>query len=701
MSYTINYTDAANNVPITVEDGTINRETTLGFPGRNTTAYGATIAENFLHLLENFSDSAQPRNPVEGQIWYDSSVGVQSLKVYNGTNWVPAAGITKSDFQPSIARTGDLWVDTDNQQLYLFTGGGWILVGPQFSEGLSTGARADQIAGQDNQLYNVLRIEVAGTTVAIVNGSDSSFIPKATIAGFSTINPGFNLINRDTNSDGLSDFKFFGTAEKAENLIVNNEVIQAGNFLRGDTTSTTTFPLNVQNNQGINIGVNSELVLGVEGTAGVIQHNIGGSNIDIRVKNNNINKTVIRVDANLRVGINTEAPDEALDVVGNIQSSGSVIINDTTNTSTINNGALQVRGGVGIRQGLNVGGEAKFSDLLTTTNVVPDDDNIRNLGSEGRKFNTIYGYNIIGDLQGQVTGSVVGPSTESAKLLDRTTFIMEGDVKTVVPVVFDGSFTDPNFDNGVDDNDNPLPVGEISLQKKFRTEIDGEFVRRKPFESDVSDSDLLLFYDIQGSSPGLKHTTKENLLKTIPRNPPGLILPYGGDTAPEGGEWLLCDGQEYSKDDYFLLFDVIGYKFKPRSQVTEGYFAVPDMRGRLPIGADNIGGTSANVVNATSADIIGALDGSELKTIDKTNLPQHQHDLRDTDNNQFYAVQDRQDPTTDTNVSGVDGPTATNGGQKLSNSGDIVTEGNAPVGQPFNIMPPTVTLNYIIYAGRE
>ena len=256
MSYTITFTDQANKGTITVEDGTINRTTSLGLPGRNTTAYGATIAENFLHLLENFAATTEPSNPVEGQMWYDSTLGQESLKVFNGTNWVPASGITKSISTPAFAQTGDLWVDTDNQQLYLFTGGGWILVGPSFSEGLSTGARADSIVGQDNELYTILRIEVAGTTVAIVNGSDNAFIPKTTIAGFAQINPGINLINRDTDSDGLSNFKFFGTAEKAENLIVNNEVIGAADFLRGNTTSTTNFPINVQNNQGINYGIN-------------------------------------------------------------------------------------------------------------------------------------------------------------------------------------------------------------------------------------------------------------------------------------------------------------------------------------------------------------------------------------------------------------------------------------------------------------
>lgn len=699
MAYTISFTDEANKGTITVEDNTINRQTSLDIPGRYTTAYGATVAENFLHLLENFAATTEPSQPIEGQLWYDSTLGVETLKIYNGTNWVPASGITKSINTPALAQTGDLWVDTDNQQLYLFTGGGWILVGPSFSEGLSTGARADQIVGQDNNLYTILRVEVAGTTVGIVNGNDNSFIPKATIPGFSTINPGFNLINRDTNGDGLSNFKFFGTAEKAENLIVNNEIVSAANFLRGNTTSTTTFPLNVQNNQGINYGVNGELSIGVEGQAGIIQHNVGGSNIDLRVRNDNVTRTVIRVDSNLRVGVNTEAPDEALDVVGNIQSSGSLFVNGTTQSTTINDGALVVRGGAAIKLDLNVGGEAEFNNLLTSRTIVPDVDSQRDIGSAALPYRNMHANSFIGNLQGNVTGTITGRSTESDKLTSRTTFIMEGDVSTDVPVEFDGQFQDPLFDNGNDGSGNPLPAGEQPLQKKFRTSISNEFIANKVEITDILSADELIINQVSGNAPGLKKVTKNNFLKTVPRTPAGVIQPYGGDEAPDG--WVLCNGQFLDKEDWKELFDVIGYKFKAESSedLPSGFFAVPDFRGRMPLGADNMGGVSANVVTAGYADSIGSVEGSENKIIDVTNLPQHEHTLQDEDENQFYAVQNRQDPTTDTAVNTVDGPTATGTAQELSTSGPISSQD--AVGQPFNIMPPTVTINYIIYGGRE
>ena len=82
MSYTISFSDAVNKGTITVEDNTVNSQTSLQFPGKNTTSYGTIIAENFLHVLENFANTAAPRNPVQGQLWYDSTAGTDLLKVY-------------------------------------------------------------------------------------------------------------------------------------------------------------------------------------------------------------------------------------------------------------------------------------------------------------------------------------------------------------------------------------------------------------------------------------------------------------------------------------------------------------------------------------------------------------------------------------------------------------------------------------------
>ena len=123
---------------------------------------------------------------MQGQIWYDTTPGSEQLKVYDATSWVPSGGLKKALTAPDAANSvvGDLWVDTDNQQLYLFTGSGWILVGPEFSGGLKTGASPVEIVGQDNVTYNAVQVDVAAKPVAIISGD--SFTPNGVISGFTT-----------------------------------------------------------------------------------------------------------------------------------------------------------------------------------------------------------------------------------------------------------------------------------------------------------------------------------------------------------------------------------------------------------------------------------------------------------------------------------------------------------------------------------
>ena len=122
MPYIVNFTDKDNKSPITVFDNTSSTDTSLIFPGRNVTGYGQIIAENFLHLLENFARDGDhpPVNPVEGQLWYNTTTG--NLNIWDNTDWKAASGIQKGTTEPSItnSKVGELWVDTTNQQLRIF-----------------------------------------------------------------------------------------------------------------------------------------------------------------------------------------------------------------------------------------------------------------------------------------------------------------------------------------------------------------------------------------------------------------------------------------------------------------------------------------------------------------------------------------------------------------------------------------------------
>jgi microcystin-dependent protein len=661
MAYTIAYTDQANKGTITVEDNTINTETSLGLPGRNTTAYGTTIATNFLHLLENFASATQPSTPVEGQLWYDTTPGVEQLKVYDGTNWVASGGLKKATTAPQAGQSliGDLWVDTDNQQLYLFSGSGWVLVGPDFSDGLVTGATPVTVIGTDDVTYNVLQIEVNATPVAII--TSESFTPKVVIPGFSTLNPGFNLSANNIAGDGIP--KFYGTAEKAEGLIVSGNTVAAGNFLRGDVTSTTSFPLNVQNNTGINYGINAEMNIGVEGNAGVFQHNIAGSSMDFKVKNDGVLKNVLRLDSNLRVGINNVAPDQELDVTGNIQASGLINTTSTTNSTAFSNGSIRTAGGLGVAQNVNIGG---------TLNILPNENNTKDIGSTSLKFANMYATTFVGNVTGNVSGTVSGRAGSADRLTSATTFRFAGDI-TAPDTVFDGQ-----------------TGGTL---KVFNTSISNDIVAGKTNVLSSQADDELLINRTSGDT-GLKKINRINLFSAIQGlTPVGTVVPFAGGAAPIG--WLLCDGTEVLISAYGSLYAVIGttYKASPES----GYFALPDLRGRFLLGTDNMGGTSANVVTSGSADVIGAKDGTESITISTENLPEHEHDLRGDSGDQYYAIRDVNGTPNDNDAIIYDSPTGTGAGQAYPGSGGILTDDS--LGQAINVMNPYMTMNFIIYTG--
>lgn len=99
----------------------------------------------------------------------------------------------------------------------------------------------------------------------------------------------------------------------------------------------------------------------------------------------------------------------------------------------------------------------------------------------------------------------------------------------------------------------------------------------------------------------------EFLWSNGPRDRVGRFVISPNATADAG--YLLCDGQEVSRADYSGLFGEIGTTFGVGNGTTT--FNVPDMRGRLPLGKDDLGGASANRASETEADTIGSAEGDE------------------------------------------------------------------------------------------
>ena len=154
----------------------------------------------------------------------------------------------------------------------------------------------------------------------------------------------------------------------------------------------------------------------------------------------------------------------------------------------------------------------------------------------------------------------------------------------------------------------------------------------------------------------------------------GIILPFAGTTPPNG--FLLCYGQTISRTIYSNLFSIISTTYGAGDGSTT--YTLPDLRGRIPYGLDNMGGSLANRVSLNSmsngsagnstAITLGGTGGSEL-------LHAHTH--------------------SNGNVIGI---------QAIGSAGIVgspsfgVTYAPIPVtgGGNFQNMPPCIMINYII-----
>jgi len=157
--------------------------------------------------------------------------------------------------------------------------------------------------------------------------------------------------------------------------------------------------------------------------------------------------------------------------------------------------------------------------------------------------------------------------------------------------------------------------------------------------------------------------------------PVGLVLPFSGDTPPDG--YLLCDGSDYLTIDYPKLFTVIGYKYGGSSSL----FNVPDLRSRVPIG------TSSSFPDATSG-------GEESVTLSTSEIPSHSH----ADIGHTHSI-----PL----VVGL--PAQAGVGFSANQTVPIITDStglgfaniqNTGGGGSHNNMQPYLAINYIIYAGE-
>ena len=336
MAY--NITTTAGAAITTVADGTVDSSaTSLTLVGKNYAGYGVFLNQNYVKLLEHFANSTAPTAPLSGQLWYDS--GNQVLKVYNGSAWKPLSTSNSTSSTPSTAITGDLWWDTTNSQLKAYSGTEWIVVGPAFTASTGqSGALVETVIDSTTASHIVIKFYITSIVVAIVS-KDATFTPQTPISGFTTIVPGLNLVS----SSVITGAQFTGDVSNALTL----GGISSSQFLRSDIADQIDAKLTVNSDNGLVVGADTDFTVNVASATSAVEmfQNVSNNDFNFYVNKGGAKTQVINLDG----------------------ATGAVILPQTNTSTSTSTGALQVAGGVGVAENLNVGGVAKVTDSTASS----------------------------------------------------------------------------------------------------------------------------------------------------------------------------------------------------------------------------------------------------------------------------------------------------------------------------------------------
>lgn len=178
----------------------------------------------------------------------------------------------------------------------------------------------------------------------------------------------------------------------------------------------------------------------------------------------------------------------------------------------------------------------------------------------------------------------------------------------------------------------------------------------------------------------------------------GAISGWAPTFAPRN--WAFCQGQLLPVNQNVALYSIVGTTYGGNGQTT---FGLPNLQGRVPIGAGQSPGTSQHP--------LGQQGGQENVTLTQLQMPAHNHATTVTASANLPASSAAATTATPTAGSVLASATGTYGRDNLdvkiyapapgSVSVPLSTTATVTVGatggnQPFSILQPFTVINYII-----
>ena len=591
-NYTIQLSDP--NLPnsarnLVIQDGFVdNNQLSINLVGRNAAGYGQAMAENFVHMLENFASPSPPAPALIGQLWYDKNTGV--LKVMD-SDWKPVGGLYRAATAPQSPNEGDIWVDTSKKQVYFYNTSAqdWVLLGPNYSGGTKTGLYATSINDIYGDPHDVIINYIADNPIEVL--AKETFVPVNVIDGFKQVNAGVNITSKNLGTFQAPIYAMFnGVASSAKALVQTGETspISADVFARINKDPNFGTLVTFATNQGVAIGSvpTFNLLKANDHDATFLNsYDYGQGSFSFVTLDRGVRKTIANISGfDQAVYVGSKDLSIAMTIFGNFTATGTVELtgpvhikstNTASDASTVL-GALVVDGGVRINKTLVTQGEHILSGGLQVGDKILPSRLSVDIGASGNSFGNIY----VDYLWGT---QFHGNSASATQLTSPITINFDSVSTRKTEITYNvGAVTQST--NGTS---NP----NLNLQ------VAPQFVYNKATTSTTSLTDQIVIYRPQslpepsgGNGILYKQTKNDFLQDYMPQSDKtGSIMPWATiptflpdgscNNTPAG--WLLCNGRGISASAYPNLFSAIRYDFSPSGVNSGDTFYVPDLTQEL------------------------------------------------------------------------------------------------------------------------
>lgn len=632
MAYTISKTNGGTLVVL--NDGIVDSSIcSINLIGKNVSNFGDAQNENFVHLLENFAYYVEPKQPLQGQLWFDSVDKVFRPAVFDGRNWRPLAVclyhttttdtlVNAGGFNFAASRPGDFWFDSNRKQLHVVTSGTFtatqtVLIGPEGVPDFGT-TKLSSVAMRDSlqQPHPVIQMILDGEVIGVMSNVSFTSNSDGVSLGFPKINRGLTLKSYSSGTRYVttsSDVALYGILDHLDS-----------SYTRKNINEHITSSWTVDTGADLYFGTNYQsLISWNQPTTSLLLATNGNIKLQSGSQSVSFNGTSL-VASNSGINIGSSSTVFGTAFVSTLSSGGTLAYGTIDGSWNLTNGSSI---SPQFDTGANLGTQSRRFDTLyvrnietgnsgqsqltgvlslsTGSSIAPSADSGNTLGSSNSRFSNIFtrgvsagssadSLSLVGEisLNGNLkpainnVGNLGTLSNQWKEIYSKSINASTATVSTVKATVVESSslasaslssnnasFTNVSFSTITDSFANAIT--KFDKDVTLAANSHGQVSTQKAVKTyvDVTKQYLIdMINNLQASLQGQ--------ISGITAVPPGTVFFVAMQSVPAG--YIFCNGAALSKITYPALFAALGYTYGGSGNT----FYIPDLRGEFIRGWD-------------------------------------------------------------------------------------------------------------------